>query len=171
MVALRRLCREFNRRAGRRLITSLLIPCWFWIAPPNIDISKVSTLVGALITVAGVVVTVFGIWIAVIYPGFTKGLRDGATTSSAEGTRYRALLSSLYRSGLVLCLSTLCLFLLTFYSSYAPFFPWAIGAFCALSLVSISESLWEAICSGDSSANDSVNRDRVAGSLRNRRRR
>lgn len=169
MVAWRKLFGGFNRRSFVRLATCSAI---FWLllcAPPTIESSKVSGLVSALIAVAGVVVTVFGIWIAVIYPGFVSGLREGAAISSHEGERYRALLSSLYRSGLVLCLSTLCLFLLTFYDTHESFFPLAISSFCAFSVVSIIESLWGAIRSGDSSANDAINRGRVSGSHRNRR--
>lgn len=116
----------------------------------QISVDRMSAIATALAAFAGVVVTVFGIWVAIIFPRLLAGLEAGAKSQEMpERVRYRALIESLYRSCFVLCASSLVFLLISFFGNDTKFFAKAFSAFCWLSFLSISSSLWKAVVSGD----------------------
>lgn len=137
----------------------------------SVDMEKISTLLGVIISIEGVVVTIFGIWIAIIFPRLFGVIELGAKAGGVrDNVRYRALIESLYRSCFVLCAACIVFFLVSFFNRYATFFFASIFCFCSYSLLSLFESLWTSVWMGEGASVDRLNDARVSGALHRRRR-
>lgn len=137
----------------------------------SLDMGKISTFIGVIISIEGVVITIFGIWIAIIFPRLFGIIESGVDAEGVrDNARYRALIESLYRSCFVLCAACFVFFLLSFFDQYASFFSPSIFCFCSYSLLSLFESLWTSVWMGEVASVDRLNGARVSGALRRRRR-
>ncbi|MFC5441660.1 hypothetical protein [Rhodanobacter ginsenosidimutans] len=136
-----------------------------------LDLGKISTFLGVIISVEGVVVTIFGIWIAIIFPRLFGVIQDGEDFRHVrDNDRYNALVESLYRSCFVLCAACFVFFLVSFFDQYASFFFPSVFCFCAYSLFSLYESLWTSVWMGEAASVERLNDARTSGALRRRRR-
>ena len=103
-------------------------------------------VLAVLVAVSGVIVTVFGIWIAVILPRLLDRLDSGEKPSEiSDKKRYKALMSSLYRSCFSLCTSTLMLVLVVFHGNGSDLQIRFITVFIWLTVFSLIGSLWVAL--------------------------
>lgn len=125
----------------------------------------------AMVALAGVVVTVFGIWVAIIFPKLVDGLESGSAPNSLpQKERYRSLISSLYRSCFILCVSTFVFLVSSLYGNETEFFRASVANFVWLAFFSIVSSLSAAVISGESAVASGINDSLRVGLIRRLRR-
>lgn len=135
-------------------------------APPNyVD------LVVALIGASGVVVTVFGIWVAIIFPRFVASLGNGVPAENQnDAHRYKVLIESLYRSAATLSSCIFILIITSFFHANSNEYKIAFCFFALSCSLSLCESLFLSISSGELAASDAINNGIMVGVIRRRRR-